>query len=79
MMSCCFFFTEVMFPCRVLHSLIPCTLIVLLHEFITEQGWQYAYSKVQQVNINRAGSLNHFSGEPDWEEPNFSQSKRGIS
>ena len=27
----------------------------------------------------RAGSLNHFSGEPNRGAPNFSQSQRGIS
>ena len=26
----------------------------------------------------RAGSLNHFSGEPDWGAPNFSQAQRDI-
>ena len=31
------------------------------------------------LNIIRAGSLNHFSSEPDRGKPNFSQSQRGIS
>ena len=31
------------------------------------------------VSVCRAGSLNHFSGEPDRGASNFSQSQRGIS
>ena len=39
---------------------------------------KYLLDRMNQID-NRAGSLNHFSGEPDRGEPNFSQSQRGIS
>ena len=46
--------------------------------FLQNNIFYYEGFRKGESCLSRAGSLNHFSGEPDRGAPNFSQSQRGI-